>query len=128
MGEQPQTENKAAGFVVQVIKILMSVGEEAATAFICLELPFLANPIGRRIVKWLLTTLGDVLQSVVIKAAVNVTIDIQIHGERSDVMSAATQLKYAQGSGNAEAIAKAKERLSKSWGNAIHWDGIVSTK
>lgn len=118
------TENKAADIVNEVVSAFMSGGEKAAELYLTSLAPEI---LGIPIVQWLLdeavSYIGQIISVSGQKFADQIVIDIQTNGEKSSVLTAATELQYALASKDPEAISKATSNLTTSWGNLIRYDG-----
>ena len=117
-------DNAAADLLNRVISALMSGGVSAAEAELAVLAPGLQQV---PVVGWLIdegiTYLAQVLSIATQKFADAVVIDIQTNGERSAVLTAVTELAFAQASGSTAAITHAIGDANAAWKAAINFDG-----
>lgn len=124
MGDTPTANNQIAEFLDQFINALVTGGEVAAEAYITsLDPALLAVPIIKWFVDQGVQYLGKLLSVATQKVITGLVIDIQTNGEESAVLTSATALALAQGSGDPAAVQNAVNDAIKAWGELIHWDG-----
>ena len=105
----------------------MKGGETAAEAYITsLDPAILAIPIVAWFVDQGVQYLGQILSIASQKFVDTVVIEIQTNAEKSSVITAATALQFALGSGNQAAITQASNNLSQAYASLIHFDGIAT--
>jgi hypothetical protein len=124
MGSTPQTVNG----VLQTVDAIMhaaiyDVALNAAFSALVAQVPFFGFPIVSIITKYLMSWMTGYFYDPLSKIVDNMIIDGQVSAEQKAVQQATTQLKQAQASGDADALAKAKAAFKQSLGNLIHSDG-----
>lgn len=127
MGAVPTDTNKVATIVNGFLHALVTLGDDAAEAYLtALDPGLLGLPIIRDLLDLGVSEIGKYLYTFLATMGTNLIIDIQTHGEESSVISAGVALQMAQGSGDAQAIQKAQNAMVSAWANLIHYDGSAS--
>ena len=121
------TTNVAAEIVGGFIQALMTAGEDGAELYLTTQFPFLADPILQTLLDWLVSSLGDALQTQLINSSTALVIALQTSSEQSSIVAASTALQIAQESGDATAIATAKANALKAFQALGMWDGVYNT-
>lgn len=125
---EPNTNpvNVPASIVGGFIKALMSEGEIAASAYLKVQVPFLALPFFSQVTDYLINLLGDDIQKYVINDATKIVIKVQTSVEQSAIVAAATALQMAQQSGDQDAITIQLANTKKAYSDLGMWDGTYS--
>lgn len=126
MGTTPTANNQIAQFLNELTNALMTGGVAAAEAYVqSLDPALLAIPIVAWFVDEGISYLGSILSVAAQKVITGLVIDIQTNGEESAVLTSATELALAQGSGDPNAVQNAINDAITAWGSLIHWDGTA---
>lgn len=129
MGDTPTAQNKAAEFFNNVIEALLEGGMEAAIVYITGVAPeAMAVPIVSWAVREGLSYLEQMVSKAGQKAATQIIIDVQTHGEQSSVITTATALQFALSSGNGEDIRIATDNAAQAIGRLVKFDGFAAPK
>lgn len=123
----PQTDNKVADFMNNLINAFLQGGETAAEAYVVgLDPAILALPIVELLIKDGLSWIGNYIDAYLARAATGIVIDIQTNGEKSDALNAATALQFAIASGDQAAIQAAADNAAAAYKKLINWDGSAT--
>ncbi len=123
-GADPSADNKLADFFNKLIEAFEQGGVVAMEAYITsLDPAVLAIPIVAWFVDQGVSYIGQFISIITQKAVTGIVIDLQTNGEESTVLTTATALALAQGSGDQNAITDAKNKAISALGSLIHWDG-----
>lgn len=119
-----ESDNRAAEIINGVISAIMSGGETAAEVYLTALAPELfANPIAHWLLVRAIEYFGQMLSIAGQKFADNIVIDIQVHGETSDVITAGSALAFAIASKNQTSIDQAIANLGKAYQASFRLDG-----
>lgn len=115
-----------ADFFNGLISALMTGGETAAEAYIAAADPALmAIPPIRWLVDEGIQYLGNLVDVFLAKSATGIIIDVQTNGQNSSAVIATTALKFAEASGNKDAIKKAIAEASAAYKALGNWNGVA---
>lgn len=119
----PTDTNNTANTVSKVEGVVVDTGETAIETAIEAYVPVLATPglkqLWEMAFEWLINKFKAFLQFASIKGV----IDLQVNKEAGAVTDATTALKTADATGDANAIAKAKQDAADAIQNLMHSDG-----
>lgn len=125
MAKVPTTDNQAVKKSEGVVDfVYRKLGVNLAVAAACVSVPFLASPLIKPLVSFVIDkVLGDYLGGMAKKEAANAVIDSQIEGEKHRHKEAETRLEAIEKTGDKDAIDKATEEFESALGDLLGYDG-----
>lgn len=101
---------------------LFRVASEAAIVAIDAEVPFLADPGIREIVKLVVDDISNKISEALQQAAAFGIIDAQTNAEAAAYQNAKAALLAAKSSGDKNAIDKANQDFDSTFASIVHWN------
>jgi len=119
----PTTDNQAIDTIDGFVQAAITGGEAVAGAYLKAAVPWLYLPVVSIITNWIVSYIASAVYTQTTNLVAMAVIDIQTKLETSAVGSAVTQLKAAQASGDANALANATNAYNQAAANLVMWDG-----
>jgi hypothetical protein len=126
MGTEPKLVNPVGDLVNKVISMLVTgVAAPAIEKFAEAEFPPLDWPIVKQIFEHVVENFAGKLSFSMQDGAIVIVVNVQTGSELHSTLSALADLQAAHKAGDPHAIEQARQKAIDSWGNIIHWDGII---
>lgn len=126
MGDIPTTVNEPSRRVNQVIKGLLDIGFAGVETVLLGYAPWLGLPVVKQIFEWCAGKLEDQIYFALAEEGTYLVLKFQTKIEKTAYLASIEELKQAQDTGNADALAAARKKWADAASSFIHSDGAAT--